>query len=471
MEKEKEGAVAEGGEGEREGAVAGRAEGEGKEKRTQVTIPLSSLQQKDKRIAELEAKVAQLKILKRRRKPATKPKQPNPHEILEEMLKSCPEGCRNFIRAQLSQLRGWEKGKRKEVQYQSERPGAADTPQQPKGLQIPTKHFCSTLQNNNTQIYHRTCGILLCFLQGILSQMGVIASNMTPAERMCTLVLDEMAIKRQFDYDRRNDAIYGVSPSGYAAKQAMVIMVRGILGNSMPAVEIASIIKDAIQNLKNIGLTVQAVICDQATTNIKALHLLGATLDPLGGEDSHCILVGVQRVPVVFDVPHLLKSIRNNLFKYGIKIQGKDVFWRHISNFYEIDKLHTIRMAPKLTERHISLPAFSKMRVSLATQVFSHTVSAGISAMVSLMRLPAVANNTGEFIAKINRLFDVLISRSAKDSNPWRRPLGTGSQEKENFLVDCVSWVAGWQFRSVNKKSLSEQPSFSKQKTNKQTNK
>ncbi|KAK0151073.1 hypothetical protein N1851_007764 [Merluccius polli] len=85
----------------------------------------------------------------------------------------------------------------------------------------------------------------------------------------------------------------------------------------MPAVEITSIIKDAIQNLKNIGLT--AVICDQATTNIKALHLLGATLDPLGGEDSHCILMGVQRVPVVFDVPHLLKSIRNNLFKYGIK--------------------------------------------------------------------------------------------------------------------------------------------------------
>ena len=65
---------------------------------------------------------------------------------------------------------------------------------------------------------------------------------------------------------------------------------------------------------------VQAVICDQATTNVKALHLLGATLDPLGGEDSHCILVGVQRVPVVFDVPHLVKSIRNNFFKHGLKV-------------------------------------------------------------------------------------------------------------------------------------------------------
>ena len=34
----------------------------------------------------------------------------------------------------------------------------------------------------------------------------------------------------QFDYDKRHDAIYGISPSGHAAKQAMVIMVRGILG-------------------------------------------------------------------------------------------------------------------------------------------------------------------------------------------------------------------------------------------------
>ncbi|KAF1384400.1 hypothetical protein PFLUV_G00119740 [Perca fluviatilis] len=68
--------------------------------------------------------------------------------------------------------------------------------------------------------------------------------------------------------------------------------------------------------------------------------------------------------------------------------------------------------------------------------------------MVSLKRLPAEAKDTAAFIAKINRLFDVLNSRSAKDSNPWRRPLGTGSQKKENFLVDCISWVAGWQFRS-----------------------
>lgn len=53
---------------------------------------------------------------------------------------------------------------------------------------------------------------------------------MTSAEKLCTLIFDEMAIKRQFDYNKKTDVIYGVSTSGNAAKQAMVLMTRGILG-------------------------------------------------------------------------------------------------------------------------------------------------------------------------------------------------------------------------------------------------
>lgn len=56
--------------------------------------------------------------------------------------------------------------------------------------------------------------------------MRIRATSMTAAERMCTVVFDEMAIKRHFDYDAKNDGIYGASPTG----EAMVLMVRGILG-------------------------------------------------------------------------------------------------------------------------------------------------------------------------------------------------------------------------------------------------
>lgn len=51
--------------------------------------------------------------------------------------------------------------------------------------------------------------------------------------------------------------------------------------------------------------------------------------------------------------------------------------WKHVEDFFNLDKRSAIRMAPKLTERHIHLPPFSNMRVKLDTQVFSHSVAAG----------------------------------------------------------------------------------------------
>ncbi|CAM4570411.1 unnamed protein product [Leuciscus chuanchicus] len=211
---------------------------------------------------------------------------------MAEMLQRCPEGCRNFIKAQLS-----EAGKKDGTRFDRNMKdlGLQLLHSSPKAYrQLKTIFALPSTRTLRRYVTGRVGYFSPGFLQGIISQMGVIATTMTPVERMCTVVLDEMAIKKQFDYDRRNDTIYGVSGSGAAAKQTMV----------------------------------QAVICDQGSPNVKAVRNLGASLDPLGGEESHCILVGVQRVPVIFDVPHLLKSIRNNLFKYGLQnlfslIRGK----------------------------------------------------------------------------------------------------------------------------------------------------
>ncbi|CAL8291066.1 unnamed protein product [Merluccius merluccius] len=50
------------------------------------------------------------------------------------------------------------------------------------------------------------------------------------------------------------------------------------------------------------------------------------------------------------------------------EIGGNEVSWRHLEDFYLQDKKNVIRMAPKLTERHIHLPPFTNMSVKLATQ-------------------------------------------------------------------------------------------------------
>lgn len=53
---------------------------------------------------------------------------------------------------------------------------------------------------------------------------------MSHREKMCSLVIDEMAIKGHLDYNRRTDFIDGLTPDGSKARQAVVFMARAING-------------------------------------------------------------------------------------------------------------------------------------------------------------------------------------------------------------------------------------------------
>ena len=88
-----------------------------------------------------------------------------------------------------------------------------------------------------------------------------------------------------------------------------------------------------------------------------------------------------EKIFAMYDPPHLIKSVRNNFKKHGFQVDGKDVIWDHVKEFFDIDQSKPVRLAPKLTKQHIDLPPFSPLRVRLATQVLSHSVSAGIQFM------------------------------------------------------------------------------------------
>ncbi|GFO19473.1 THAP domain-containing protein [Plakobranchus ocellatus] len=92
-------------------------------------------------------------------------------------------------------------------------------------------------------------------------------------------------------------------------------------------------------------------------------------------------------------------------------IPNPPVLWSHIQQFYDHDSELPIRLAPKLTKRHIELPNFAKLKVSLAVQVLSHTVAAGISTMVSFKALPPDATATAQFVEKFDQLFNCFNSR------------------------------------------------------------
>lgn len=82
----------------------------------------------------------------------------------------------------------------------------------------------------------------------------------------------------------------------------------------------------------------------------------------------------------IFDVPHLMKCIPNNLLTKDLVfcMDGNEgrAKWSHIRELYEIDNaIPDCKMLPRLTDRHVVPEKILKMKVKCATQVFSQRVS------------------------------------------------------------------------------------------------
>ena len=111
----------------------------------------------------------------------------------------------------------------------------------------------------------------------------------------------------------------------------------------------------------------KALICDQGPNNRCFLQ----KLENVSTERPY-IVTNNKKVFVLYDPPHLLKNVRNNFKKSNYKYGDVEVKWECIVDFYNMDKVMSIRMAPKLTDKHIIVPPFSTMKVSLAAQTLSH---------------------------------------------------------------------------------------------------
>lgn len=213
------------------------------------------------------------------------------------------------------------------------------------------------------------------FHASILKGLKVMSASIKESEKLVVLTVDEMATKENVVYDSKNDCIEGVENFGdgetshLVANHACVFMVRGLMqkwkqpvgyffsSGPMAADLLKSKLLSCIGELESIGLNVKVVVCDQGSNNRSMMKSLGVTVDSphfeMNGKSLH----------VLYDPPHLLKNICNNLKKSGFMVGDNRVDWSHILTYFEIDSSLPIRMAPRLTERDIELPAFSSMKV------------------------------------------------------------------------------------------------------------
>lgn len=194
--------------------------------------------------------------------------------------------------------------------------------------------------------------------------------------------------------------------------------------------------QNCLSRLERIGLNPVVIICDQGSNNRSFLQRLeGVSIE------KPYIVHNSKKVFIMYDPPHLLKNIRNNFMKANYKFNDVDIKWEFIVDFYNTDKAMSIRMAPKLTDKHIILAPFAAMRVNFAAQVLSHSVAAGINTLCALNHLPEEASSTAEFIETFDQLFNAFNSTCLSSSHKYKHALRENSGHIP-FLHSCLRYLS-----------------------------
>lgn len=148
---------------------------------------------------------------------------------------------------------------------------------------------------------------------------------MNVQEKKCAILLDEVSIIKTIEYNKVLDNIEGLEDLGTLGRtnkldtHALVVMVRGIYakwklplcyfftGSGIKGNNLVTIIEECVKQIISIGLLPTCVICDQGTQNRRMYTLLGGT------EDQPWTTLCNKKIILIYDMPHLVKSIRNNL--------------------------------------------------------------------------------------------------------------------------------------------------------------
>ena len=282
-----------------------------------------------------------------------------------------------------------------------------------------------------------------------------IAKYSHPSQMYVTLMFDEMSVKDDLVYDKVTEQLIGFvdvgknmeafMKKGYkagnlvdqVATQVLVLMVCGLTSPVKKAIAyfatqscsgtiLFSLLWKAVGYLETYAnVRVIAFASDKASPNQAFYQMHKSEDEEIAYKAKNPFARDGERHIYFFsDAPHLLKTLRNNLANSGsgkktrlLWNQGHDLLWKHVQDCYEEDTKCQVRKLPKLTSEHIYLNSYSVMRVNLAAQVMSHSVS-----RVMESYCPAESFETAKFIALVDKFFDCMNSRSLNEAERKRKP-------------------------------------------------
>lgn len=259
-------------------------------------------------------------------------------------------------------------------------------------------------------------------------------------DRVFSLIFDEMSLTPQVTFDAQKDTFEGFSfnKENQFADHGLVFMVKSIKNNykqpvayyfttKLNKMELKTVIKEVIINCQNAGLIIINTVCDQSTVNVSAITELVNETKALylrnGKEWRHDVIhVNKRNIIPIYDTPHLIKGIRNNLLTkdmvYEVNNEQQIVKWEYYQKLYAADmSFDELRLLDKITEEHINPEKINKMRVKSATQIFSHSVAVAAEHLTARGNVPIECKQLVKITLLLDNLFDSLNVNSFKPVN------------------------------------------------------
>ncbi|XP_043461559.1 uncharacterized protein LOC122507178 isoform X2 [Leptopilina heterotoma] len=309
------------------------------------------------------------------------------------------------------------------------------------------RNICSLPSERTLREYQRRVPVSPGFNKTIMSELKNQFKNQPIENKVVTLLFDEINLVSEIHYDPNTDKFVGVADDGVhrqpkAAKSALVAMISwihmkakqpigywflGSEGNSEKTHDIMLLTIDEV--FKETGLIVKAIICDQGPRNQGIVTKWDITSKkPYFVRNQHKIFI-------IFDPPHLLKSLRNNLLTKILNYNGGKISWKELEAVFKLSKETDLNLLPRITEKHFDLGNFSKMRVSLASQIFSESMHTAYKVYRNFLpdRFNETFDATLPFVLDIDRLFDSL--NSSLISQPASKKLRYAITENSEHIL------------------------------------
>jgi hypothetical protein len=260
----------------------------------------------------------------------------------------------------------------------------------------------------------------------VLKQLKTSLGGLDKKDRLVNVLFDEINLSEEIHYDNHLDEFKGLADNGKTrtdenAKSALVAMITWInkpwkqvigywfLSKNDNSNLTHRIMEETIEKLFKCDVIVKSLVCDQGPRNVGMFkkHKM-STEKPFFKISGY-----VENIYFIYDPPHLLKSVRNNLFQKQLRYGNGYARWSVIETIYNVSKVRPLNLIPKITEKHLfNISNGDKMSVSLAAQVFSDSMYTAYLVYTTIeSNLFPADDTTGQLVIDMDKLFDCLNSR------------------------------------------------------------